>query len=111
MALLSKIKSATLLEALIATVLIIVIFMVAATIMNTVMYRNALQNTHQVDCRLNQLDYQCRNNMIGLPYSEDYNEWHIEIKAEYADTGAHGVVFNAEKDGKKNIQRVRFYEK
>ena len=79
MELLRKIKSATLIEALLATVLIVVIFVVASLILNNLLFNTFSKNTHGIETRMNELEYQLQSGKLILPFSEEYKDWHIEI--------------------------------
>jgi predicted PurR-regulated permease PerM len=94
MVVLKKIKSATLVEALIATVLIVVVFMIASLVINNLLLNNFSKNTHQVETRLNELQYQIQNNEIHLPYQEVYEDWEITINRETIE-GIEGLAISA----------------
>jgi len=74
-----RVKGSTLMETLVATVLIVIIFMVASMTMNNLLSRNVKQNTELAEERLNALAYQYKNGGIKLPYYEDFNVWEIVI--------------------------------
>lgn len=79
MAVLKKIKSATLVEAMVATVLIVIVFMIASLVMNNLLLNTFSRNTHAVDNRMMELEYHINNKNIQLPYSEEYRGWRISI--------------------------------
>ena len=92
MVVLKKIKSATLVEAIIATVLIVVVFMIASLVINNLLLNNFSKNTHLVETRLNELEYQLQNEKIHLPYQEVYEDWEITIKREtFEDVEGHTI--------------------
>ncbi len=66
-------------ETLVATVLIVVIFMISSMIMNNLLANNIKQNTELAEERLNALEYQVLNKGIKLPYYEDFESWEISI--------------------------------
>jgi predicted PurR-regulated permease PerM len=80
MVVLKKLKSATLLEALLATVLIVIIFVIASLVLNNLVLNTISKSTHQIDYRLNELDYSLQNDQIQLPYQETYEGWDIVIE-------------------------------
>ncbi|MGX7666049.1 hypothetical protein [Flavobacterium pedocola] len=82
MVLLRKIKSATLIEALLATALIVVIFVVASLILNNLLFSTFSKNTHGVETRMNELEYQLQSGKLVVPFTEEYKDWHIEIKED-----------------------------
>lgn len=111
MGLLIKIKSATLIEALLATALIVVIFVVASLVLNNLLFKTFSKNTHQIETRLNELEYEAQNNTLKFPFSESYKGWEVEIK-ESEDQSGNVLLFKAENKAKnKEIIRQRVYEK
>jgi hypothetical protein len=82
MAILKKIRSATLIEALVATVLIVIVFVVASLILNNLLFNSFSKNTHAVENRITQLAYLGVHQKIELPYHEEFNNWTIELVKE-----------------------------
>jgi hypothetical protein len=85
MALLNKIRSATLIEALVATVLIVIVFIVASLILNNLLLNSFSNNTHAVENRMHELEYQYNNNLIITPYKEEFGNWHIQFETQQAE--------------------------
>lgn len=81
MVVLKKIKSATLIEALVATVLIVIIFVIASLVLNNLVLNTFSKNTHPVENRINELEYEIQNKLIKLPYQESYKGWEINIES------------------------------
>jgi hypothetical protein len=103
MALLRKIHSATLIEALVATVLIIVTFVVASMVLNNLLLNSISNNTHQVQNRLFELEYLSRNKVIALPYKEDFDQWNIEISTVDDEGKTWNISTATNKDNNKTI--------
>ena len=82
MALLRKIKSATLIEALVATVLIVILFVIASLILNNLVLNTFSKNTHAIENRINELEYDIQNKIIKVPYTEIYKGWEINATPE-----------------------------
>lgn len=82
MVVLKKIKSATLVEAIVATVLVVIIFIVASLILNNLVFNTFSKNTHGIETRINELEYEVQNKVIKLPYQENYKDWNINIELE-----------------------------
>lgn len=75
-----KLKSATLLETLVATALILVIFLVSGLIINN-LAKNTIQNNHQsIENELKRLGYFSKHGKINLPYTSDYHNWNVEVR-------------------------------
>jgi len=81
MALLKKIKASTLMETLVATVLIVVVFMIASMILNNLFSYSIKGNTRPVDAYLNELQYLYLNEKLELPYHDDFKTWRISIES------------------------------
>ncbi|WP_445713186.1 hypothetical protein [Flavobacterium sp.] len=79
MVILRKVKSATLIETLIATVLIVIVFLLSAMIINSIFFNTFHQKKDIVVNRLDELEYNCINKSIILPYQEEYENWTIQI--------------------------------
>lgn len=82
MVVLKKVKSATLIEALVATVLIVIIFVIASLVLNNLVLNTFSKNTHAIENRMNELEYETQNNRLKLPYQENYKGWDITISLE-----------------------------
>lgn len=87
MVVLRKVKSATLIEALVATVLIVIVFVIASLILNNLVLNTFSKNTHTIENRINELGYDIQNNTIKLPYQENYKGWDINIQQENFASG------------------------
>jgi predicted PurR-regulated permease PerM len=94
MAILKKIKGSTLMETLVATVLIVVIFMAASMILNTIFSNSIKNNTRDIDTYLNELQYLEENNKLQLPHQEEFGKWHISI-VEYKENYKSVIEFEA----------------
>ena len=111
MALLKKVKSATLIEALVATVLIVIVFVVASLILNNLLANTFSRNTHAVETRMAELEYLARHNSIKLPYREDFGKWNIALELEnQALENTTWLISNAiNTDNKKTVTKSRIY--
>jgi lipopolysaccharide export LptBFGC system permease protein LptF len=111
MVVLKKIKSATLVEVIVASVLIVIIFMIASLVLNNLVLNTFSKNTHQIENRLNALAYELQNGMFKLPYEEKYKGWDITITTEKADSKAELIILAINEKNKKQISRQRIYAK
>ncbi|MCL9806430.1 hypothetical protein NAT51_12910 [Flavobacterium amniphilum] len=109
MVVLKKLKSATLIEALVATVLIVVIFMVASTILNNLVLNTYSKKEYIVNYRLNVLEYELQNHKRQVPYEEVYQNWKIVINGK-AKNGIDTYEISAVNDKGKEVKRERAYE-
>lgn len=90
MVVLKKLKSATLIEALVATVLIVIVFVIASLVLNNLVLNTFSKNTHAIENRIHELEYALQNNALKLPYQENYKDWNISIVLETAS--AHKLI-------------------
>jgi len=94
MVVLKKIKAATLIEVLTASVLIIIVFMMASLSFNNV-FGNQIRNDHSaIENRIKELEYQYLHERIQLPYAEDFKGWEVLITKNETH-----VTFSYEKGG------------
>ncbi len=94
MVVLKKIKASTLMETLVATVLIIVVFMISSMILNNLFSKTIKNNTTAIDAYLNELQYLYKHEKLLLPYQDDYNDWQITVVL-YQDNNFNSIVFEA----------------
>lgn len=105
-----KIRSATLVEALIATVLIVIVFMIASLVLNNLVLNTFSKNTHQIEYRLNELEYDIQNGVIKFPYHENYDVWNIAIDKAGNSSGELLTIMAVNEKNNKEITRTRIYE-
>lgn len=80
--LIRKYRSATLMEAVVATALVVIVFMVASLVINNLLKSYYLGKTQDVAYRVNQLRYQMCYSKIIVPYKEKYGSWSINAEIE-----------------------------
>jgi len=105
MALLKKVKSATLIETLIATVLIVVVFLIASLVINNLFFNTFHQRREIAETRLNELEYAYINNTIKVPYEEEIQNWNISI-IEEKEPKLHILLIARNKITQKEIRRT-----
>jgi hypothetical protein len=111
MAVLKKLRSATLVEVLVASVLIVIIFVIASLVLNNLVLNTFSQNTHPIEYRLNELEYEIGNGILKLPYQENYKGWNIDIKIEEDTSNDQLMILAAKENSTKEITRQRSYAK
>jgi hypothetical protein len=79
MVVLKKIKASTLLETMVATVLLVVIFAVASNLMFSLLASESRGNIGSLKNRIYELEYAVIQNQISLPYQETWNTWEIQL--------------------------------
>jgi predicted PurR-regulated permease PerM len=89
-----RVKASTLMETLVATVLIVIIFMSASMILNNIFSNSIKNNTRDIDTYLSELQYLEENNKLQLPYQEEFGKWQISI-VEYKENDKRIIEFEA----------------
>jgi len=80
-----KLKATTLMETLVATSIIIIVFVIASLILNNT-FRNIMKrDAFAVENRSNQLHYFYINNRLEIPYSESFEKYEVSIEQEEID--------------------------
>ena len=74
-----KIKAATLVETLVASVLIVVVFTMATLVLNQVVQSNAKANTQQITHELNRLQYLYSHAKLPTNYRATFGNWELTL--------------------------------
>jgi len=110
MVVLEKLKGSTLMETLVATVLIVVVFMMSSMILNN-LFSNALTSrTNDIEAHLNELHYLYLNDNLVIPYSSSFENWDITVEAIKDDNENHIALEAINKETKKKFN-ISFYAK
>jgi hypothetical protein len=111
MVVLKKVKSETLVEVIVASILVVIVFMIASLVLNNLVLNSFSKNTHPVENRLNELEYELQNGLIELPYEENYKGWDIMITTEKKDSEKELLFVASNENTTKEISRHRIYDK
>jgi len=109
MVILEKVKSSTLIEALVATVLIVIVFMVASLVLNNLLLNSFSKNTHAVETRISELEYQLQYKTITLPHKEEFRNWDIDVHKEKNDANTWVIATAINRNNKKEIVKAKLY--
>ncbi|QXP72528.1 hypothetical protein H0I31_02170 [Tenacibaculum sp. AHE15PA] len=74
-----KVKASSLAEVLVASVLILIIFGIAVTALDTTLQSSVNKDTHQVETELYELQYLYKHGKIILPYNDETDDWLISV--------------------------------
>ena len=110
MVVLKKVKSATLVEVIVASILVVIIFMIASLVLNNLLLNTFSKNTHPVETRLNELEYELQNGLFKLPYQENYKGWDISITTEIKESNKELFIVAINATNKKELSRQRIYD-
>jgi hypothetical protein len=110
MVVLKKVKSETLVEVIVASILVVILFMIASLVLNNLVLNTFSKNTHPVENRLNELEYELQNGLVKLPYQENYKGWDIAITTEKKDSKTELHILATNEKNTKEIARQRIYD-
>ena len=79
MVVLKKIQAATLVETLVASALIVMVFLIASVSFNSIFEGVATNNDREFQARVQELSYLAGHGILALPYSEENKKWEITI--------------------------------
>ncbi|PRX57189.1 hypothetical protein [Flagellimonas meridianipacifica] len=82
MALLKKIPASTLMETLVATVLIVLVFMASSMILNNLFANSMRQDQNNIRQELLHLQYNYQNGLLEIPYQTRRGDWTIEVNSK-----------------------------
>ena len=89
-----KVKGSSLVETIVATVVIMIVFGIAVATIGNILERNVKSSTSIIDKELNKLVYLYQNKKIQVPEIRELDKWTIELKKEQEGNLSY-VVFNA----------------
>ncbi len=87
MVILKKVRGSTLMETMVATVLIMIIFLMASMILNNSFQSFVNGNTEVFENHLRKVEYELLHKENLEPKNETFNNWEIESKMEYSEMG------------------------
>ena len=101
-----KLKASTIIETLVASVIIVIIFTIASLTLNNISQGLVKKDTSAIDNHLTRLMYLHKNNKIEIPYQEDIEEWEINIRSELINNISYFIVDATNNQTKKKIQKT-----
>lgn len=106
MVVLKKVKASTLMETLVASILIVVIFMLASMILNNLFSHSIKTNTKAIDTYLNEMEYLSINDEITMPFYDNFEAWTITAQRQILNKQGVIVIEATHPDRKQNISRT-----
>ncbi|MFV8282626.1 hypothetical protein ACNKXS_13835 [Christiangramia marina] len=77
-----RLKASTLMETLIASIIIFIIFVIAIEIINNVALRNDKQSHFKMRQEVNEIRYKASTNRLKLPFYQRSKDWDILVYRE-----------------------------
>jgi|TARA_B110000908_G_scaffold1815_1_gene2348 Na+-translocating ferredoxin:NAD+ oxidoreductase RnfG subunit len=102
-----KVSASSLVETIVATVIIMIVFGIAMSSMLGVVKQTTENSTHKIDSKLQKLSYEYQNNVLKVPNTIEIPQWSIVIK-EQQEGKLTFVVFRAthKKNKKTRTKKV-----
>lgn len=92
-------------ETLVATVLIVLVFMISTFLLNSLFNNTVRQNSDALKTHISELTYLSMHNQIAIPYDKEFNNWEIFVERE----GTKLIFEASHKETNKTI-RIEKYE-
>jgi hypothetical protein len=102
---LRKLKASTLIEVLVASVLIIIVFTIASLTLNNVFKSTIKSNTHSIDTHLNKLLYLYQYDKISIKHQEDFKDWSVTFSQQVENNVKFIVIEAIQTNTKKTISK------
>ncbi len=100
-----KFQASTIVETLIASIIIIIIFSIASMTLNNIFKSNFNSDTTAIETHLTKLQYLQKNNKLVFPYYENYQGWSINI-IEINENHRKKISIEALRDNKQLIKTI-----
>ncbi|MCF6296664.1 MAG: hypothetical protein L3J08_01550 [Flavobacteriaceae bacterium] len=101
-----KLKASTIIETLVASVIIILIFTIASLTLNNIFKGVVKNDVSKIENHLTKLMYLQQNEKFDLPYQEDFKDWEIYFYRETKHEVPFLIIEATNKTSKKNIQKL-----
>ncbi len=110
----TKLSASTLIETLVASVIIITIFTIASLTLNNVFSSTVKNNADRIQNRINTVEYLFLNDKIAVPYQERFENWEIQLQKT---TEKHHILYLLEakqsnpsikKKGKRILRKINY---
>lgn len=105
MVVLKKIKSASLLEVLVSSVLVISAFVIASVILNNLFYTSVKNNTSSVEAFIGELNYMYQFDKLNIIENESFKNWNITSSTFEKDSVKYIEFIAKNSETKKEIKR------
>ena len=100
-----KLKASSLVEVIIATVIIIIIFAIVTLTLNNIIRNTYRTKTDDINNHLNKIVYLYEYGKIQTPFQEYYNDWEIQTNNEKQNNINYLVFTSTHQKSKKEISK------
>lgn len=104
-----KVKASSLVETLIATVIIMVVFGIAMASISSILKNTVNSSTNKIDSQLNKFVYQYEHGLIIVPDIIEVDRWNVEVKKQKEGVSSF-IVFKAVNRDSKKVRTKKVIE-
>lgn len=97
-----KIAGSSIVETLVASVIIVIIFSIASLTLNNMFRTNILSDTTGIENHFNKLIYLYKNHKISAPFYDNYKGWELSLSLDNNE-----IIVMAEKHIGENIKTYK----
>lgn len=108
--LLVKLKASSLIETIVATILIMIVFGIALTSITNILENTVKNSTNEIDSKLNKLVYQYEYGLVKVPDMIEAESWNIETK-KVSEGELKFIVFKAVNNQSQKVRMKKLLEK
>lgn len=103
MVVLKKLKASTLVETIVASVIILLVFGISSSIINQV-YKTTLNNDKsKIDYQIDKLLYQYEHNAVLTPYKEEFDTFILSLEKDAKEI----IIEAISLDGKQSLKNIK----
>lgn len=107
MVILKKIRSATLVETMVASVIIVIVFVVASLSVNNIFRGTINSDDFALRNRVNELTYFVQNNKLKIPFYEETALWDIAIEKQEEEIV---MEISNKKNGREETRKIEIWD-
>lgn len=109
MVILKKIRAATLVETLVSSVIIVIVFMIASMSLNNIFGSVVKGNDSVLRNRIKEVTYMTQHATLNIPFYEDTEQWEIVIERRQDDLvmEVHNKMTSEEKEIRLQYAKTR----
>ncbi len=105
-----RVKASSLTEVLTASVIMMIVFGIAVTVLGTLIESLVNKNTQYIENELNEIHYLLEHQQIKIPFEEEMKDWNVTVEKE---SDSDFIIIQAVhlKTKKKVYRKIISYEK
>ena len=106
-----KLKASSLMEVIVATVIIVLVFGMVTLILNNLLQNNSKQDTHKIELVLNKCVYRYKHDKLELPYQDNIEDWNISTDVIRKENASYVIFRATQEKTDKEITRIQIQKR